>query len=923
MKKLLLLTFLFLTASGFSQNFYYGNVSEDGSPIPGARICVVNTQRCTTSDFDGNYTIEVKIGDQLKISAIGLESTIIRITSQNIQKNDQTVDPILSDDYIAKLKKPTDSIKISKPSGTFAFNLFDGFGEQYLMKINRDAKHFYSLKYKYEYNKLSFEASQELMVSSPIRMQKYQKTYAQGRSQNGELVYQSPETNEIFSWGPNVNSLEYSGNKSEYYPQGNIVNKTFGNGNALELYNPNDFFNNGMDNKYMLNTQIEGTKGNIMRINLTYKTGKISIPTSRNNEIAAFVKYSRNVSKLSKIETILSYDDFENNLTNSNFAVNKIVFANAVTPIHFDNNFASTLSNGLQRSYAQSENNPYYLLQNNVDKNKSKTISFNFNHKYTKDKNWNSASASFQSSEIKNTNGQSFYTAGIAAPNFNERKERFSNFSVSDVFNHTIDSRGFVETKIDFRFQERKLNRQYFTGFAAPIDFPDNSLSQNKFDISQQRFEVFYNANVSYTFRDILSYYEQLVLKANTNLNYSSTVKGKFMPNFLASAEIKDLFNESLSITVSQSYNQVEPSLQNNNLNFNSLRYNVSQFKELQNNLELITPKNAIATQEINTNLSLMYNFDYRWNFNFNFYNKTVDNLYVPSFNLNTINWSPDVNYKENGVEFEIQKTFDRRNLAYSFNLNFTHYKNKVTSLNNNQSSIPFAGFADVNKNYIAGQPLGVIVGNGYLRDNNQNIIIDNDGFPVEDAQPKILGNPNPDFVVGFFNSLKYKNFTLNLSFDWSQGGEMWNGTQQTLNYYGKSELTEQQRNISNYVFAGVTQSGAVNTKTVSFYDANLPVQQNRWTRYGIDGVAEDAIEDATYFRLNAVSLSYTNNPYFNYGNRISYTISLFVNNVFVLSKNKQAFSSNAMFNSLDSSGLEYFNAPMMRSFGSSLTIKF
>lgn len=922
MKPILLLALFFVTASGFSQNLYYGNVSENGIPVPGASICVMNTSRCTTSDFDGNYAIEVKIGEQLKISFIGMKPKIIKVTSLNVQKNDQTVEPVLNDDYTNKLKKPTDSVKISEPSGTFDFSLWEGMGEGYLMKIDRSADGLYNLKYKSQYHKLSFEATQELVVSSPIRMPNYQKTYAQGKSQNGQLLYQSPETNEIFSWGPNINSLEYSGNPSEYYPQGNIVNKTSGNENSVQFYNPNDFFKNTVDNKYLLNTQIEGPKGNFMKINFVYKTGRITIPTSRNNEITASLKYFRNVSKYSKIETILSYDDFENNLPNSNFIVNKIVFANAVTPIHFDNNFASTLTNGLQRSYAASENNPYYLIQNNVDKNKSKTTSFNFNHKYAKLKNSNIINTGFQSSEITNTNGQDFYFAGIAEPNFNKRKEMFTNFSVSDVFNHTINNHGFVESKIDFRFQERNLERNYFIGFTSPDDFPESGLNQNKLNVVQQRFEIFYNANISYTFQDILSYYDELVLKANTNLNYSSTVKGKFMPNFLASTEIKRLFDEQLSFSISQSYNQVEPSLQNNNLNFNSLRYNVGQFKELQNNLELITPKNAIPTEEINTNLGLAYVLNYQWNFSLTFYHKRVENLYVPNFNQNTVNWSSDVNYKQNGVEFEIQKTFYDRDFTYNFNLNFSHYKNKVISLNNNLDRIPFAGFADVNKNYIVGQPLGVIVGNGYLKDHNQNIIIDDDGFPIEDSEQKILGDPNPDFVAGFFNSFKYKKFTLNLSFDWSQGGEMWNGTQQTLNYYGKSEVTEKQRNITNYVFEGVKQDGSVNTKPVSFYDVNLPVEQNRWTRYGIDGVAEAGIEDATYFRLNSISLSYSNNPDYQL-KKFNYTLSFFVNNVFILSKSKSAFSSNSMFSSLDSAGLDYFNAPMMRSFGSSLTIKF
>ena len=386
---------------------------------------------------------------------------------------------------------------------------------------------------------------------------------------------------------------------------------------------------------------------------------------------------------------------------------------------------------------------------------------------------------------------------------------------------------------------------------------------------------------------------------------------------------MRKIFDTPIFFTISYGLTQTEPSLQNNNLNFNSLQYQTIQFNQLKNNLELLTPNNAIATKEGITNLLVMYRFNYMWNINLNYYFKKVQNLYTPLFNANAVVWSPDVNYKQNGFEFEIEKMrYGNRHFDYSFNLNFTYYKNEVTSLNNNQTRLPFAGFADVSKNYIVGQPLGVIVGNGYLRDQNQNVIIDNDGFPMVDPQQKILGNPNPDFVVGFYNTFKYQDFSLSLSFDWSQGGQLWNGTQQTLNYYGKSALTEEQRNVTNYVFNGVTPSGSANTKPVSFYDSNLPVEQNRWVRYGVAGVTEDAIEDASYFRLNSINLAYSS-PNGIFRDKLKFTIAIFMNNAFVVTKSKSAFGNNSMFNSTDTAGLDYFNSPMMKSFGSSLTIKF
>ncbi|MGE6355589.1 carboxypeptidase-like regulatory domain-containing protein [Flavobacterium sp. NPDC079362] len=922
MKKLLL--FLFVSAIGYSQSIYRGNVSEKGMPIPGVTICVFNSKRCTTSDFDGNYAIEAKVGDQLQLSFIGMKTKVIRINNTNLLENDEYVNQIVSGDYIEKLKKGNDSLKISKSSGNFEFNLASGIEHYDIMKISRNNDGFYELKNRDQYHKLAFEVSNEFILSTPIRLPKYQKTYAQGRSLNGELAYQSPLTNEIFSWGPNVNSLQYSQNSSQCYPQGDIVNRTSAGANQLQLFDPNNFYQNTEDNKFSFLAQIESPKGNFLKINFGYKTGNIIIPATRNNEITTSLKYFRNITKYSKIEALLSYNDFENNFSNANFGINKVVFANAVTPIHFDNKWGSTLESGLQRSYTALENNPYYVIANNLDTNKSKVLSFNFNQVYSKDRNQNAVNASFQSSEIKNTNGQNFYFAEITAPNFDKRIEKFKNASVSDAFKRIFNNWAFIESKIDFRFQDRKLERNYFSGFASQEDFPDHAANQIKLNVPQERFEVLSNVNGSYTFTNVFSTYSQLVVKGSSGLNYSSTVKSRFMSNYLATVELRRFFNEELWLTISHGYNETEPSLQNNNLNFNSLQYHVNQFKQLQNNLELITRKDGIATNENMTSLDLNYRLSYFWNLTMNYYHKKVNNLYTPVFNQNSISWSPDVNYKQNGIEFAIERmSYLGRDFKYGFNLNFTYYKNEVTGLNNSQARIPFAGFADVNKNYIVGQSLGVIVGSSYLRDNNQNIIIDELGFPVKDSNSKILGDPNPDFVVGFFNSFQYKNFLLQVSFDWSQGGQLWNGTQQTLNYYGKSELTESQRNVTNYVFNGVTESGAANTKAVSFYDTNLPVEQNRWTRYGVDGVAEDAIEDATYFRLSNINLSYSKDFREDNVNKFSFKISVFVNNAFIMAKSKSAFSSNSMFNSIDTTGFDYFNTPMMRSFGSSLTIKF
>ncbi|RZL04127.1 MAG: TonB-dependent receptor, partial [Pedobacter sp.] len=57
------------------------------------------------------------------------------------------------------------------------------------------------------------------------------------------------------------------------------------------------------------------------------------------------------------------------------------------------------------------------------------------------------------------------------------------------------------------------------------------------------------------------------------------------------------------------------------------------------------------------------------------------------------------------------------------------------------------------------------------------------------------IGNFNPDFILGFQTSLTYKNFSLNMTFDWRQGGEFISQTYR----YGESDL-KSQRFLDNLI---------------------------------------------------------------------------------------------------------------------------
>ncbi|NMH89958.1 carboxypeptidase-like regulatory domain-containing protein [Flavivirga algicola] len=64
-------------------NYIRGVIRDtDKLPLPGAIILIKGTTRGTTSDPDGNFSIEAKLGDTLQISYLGYESKEIKITEK-------------------------------------------------------------------------------------------------------------------------------------------------------------------------------------------------------------------------------------------------------------------------------------------------------------------------------------------------------------------------------------------------------------------------------------------------------------------------------------------------------------------------------------------------------------------------------------------------------------------------------------------------------------------------------------------------------------------------------------------------------------------------------------------------------------------------------------------------------------------------
>ncbi|WP_339707448.1 TonB-dependent receptor [uncultured Kriegella sp.] len=86
MRTVLLVLLLLLGAIAFSQTNIKGSVAdENGDPVPGANIVIVDKAIGTTSDFDGNFFLETEEEPpfQLRITTLGYSDAIAEVTSNN------------------------------------------------------------------------------------------------------------------------------------------------------------------------------------------------------------------------------------------------------------------------------------------------------------------------------------------------------------------------------------------------------------------------------------------------------------------------------------------------------------------------------------------------------------------------------------------------------------------------------------------------------------------------------------------------------------------------------------------------------------------------------------------------------------------------------------------------------------------------
>lgn len=231
-----------------------------------------------------------------------------------------------------------------------------------------------------------------------------------------------------------------------------------------------------------------------------------------------------------------------------------------------------------------------------------------------------------------------------------------------------------------------------------------------------------------------------------------------------------------------------------------------------------LEPEEA-TSQEFGLDLAL---FNNRVRFEGTYYTVENRNQIVPSVPIPGSSGYSSVSInagvlESKGFELSLGLTPLRtENFNWDLNFNFTTNESKILALSEGVDYIEFwSENKSVSRGYVANPATGEdgLVGNIYsyrkLRVTDVNSpyfgypLLDEEGEWLPQEEMVKVGNYNPDFVMGLQSSFSYKNFTLNMTFDWRSGGQYMSQTSRYMVEDGGG-----QQLLNNIINPGITEVG-------------------------------------------------------------------------------------------------------------------
>jgi TonB-linked SusC/RagA family outer membrane protein len=258
----------------------------------------------------------------------------------------------------------------------------------------------------------------------------------------------------------------------------------------------------------------------------------------------------------------------------------------------------------------------------------------------------------------------------------------------------------------------------------------------------------------------------------------------------------------------------------------------------------------------------------------------------------------------------------------WDIDVNFSKIENMVDELAPGVESIFLGGFTTPQVRAGIGATFPVIYGVSFARDDNGNILIEdnpsssNYGFP-KSGEPDVIGKVSPDFILGGGTTLTFKDISLSALFEWKNGGQMYSGSNGLLDLYGMSARTEDRE--STFIYDGVKSDGTPND-IVRGGPSDPGALQDLYVNI-LSNIDEYYIHENSFVKLRELSLRY--NPAKRLFNTVDLGVSVFARNILVWTALPNFDPESSQGNTNMGGSFERFTMPQVTSFGFTFDITF
>jgi ferric enterobactin receptor len=213
------------------------------------------------------------------------------------------------------------------------------------------------------------------------------------------------------------------------------------------------------------------------------------------------------------------------------------------------------------------------------------------------------------------------------------------------------------------------------------------------------------------------------------------------------------------------------------------------------------------------------------------------------------------------GIEIQAKvNPIRQKDFNWDVTFNFTKNKGKVVSLADELPETYDSDtwiFSGIRSGAAPGYSIGNLMALDYDRNERGDILINStSGLPILGSDVyKPIGDRIPSFTLGTINKLRYKKFSTSFLWDLRVGGDVLNGLEYRMNYYGLSPKTLNREEPR--VVQGIWKDGLENTENPTLNNIAVTPYYNS-AYYNSNTLARTYIErDIWTFRLRDITLAY------------------------------------------------------------------